>query len=864
MLKINSFLISVLVLSTLLGCKEQERIYSFESNFDGVSSRTWIGPEYWANPMQDWQLENDRIACLVSNENRNVHHLTRQLGSQKGAFQMQVSLGVLNTDPFVYKNWIGFSIGARGDFGDYRNHAVFGKGLNIGIGTNGSLFIGEPNKNNTNKTVIEALKKGVDFRIEGKPNGKNYKIDVSVYQLGTSNLLSSISKENVSAEKLIGNLVLVSNFQSKNKERNYTKSVWFKDWKIGGTKIVENDNQSFGPILFSQYTLSRNVLKLTAQMAPVNHPTKQVDLQLFQNEKWETLLKAPIDKDARTATFKIEDWNDTSDVKYRLVYNLEMPNLETKEYYWEGTIRKNPKDKAEIKVAGFTGNNDLGFPNTDIYDEVALHNPDVLFFSGDQIYEEVGGYYIQLDKLEWSKLDYLRKWYMFGWAYRDLLKDRPTICLTDDHDVYQGNIWGESGRPTPIKTGHRRDIQDSGGYRMDPEWVRMVERTQTSHLPDPYDATPVKQNIGVYYTSMNYGEVSFAILEDRKFKSAPKALLPNAKVSNGWPENKEFNLVKNGDVKGATLLGERQLTFLNDWASDWSKGAQMKTLLSQTIFANVATLPKEALSDVVVPTLRIMKAGDYPPNDIPVGDMDSNGWPQTGRNRAVETIRKGFAFHLAGDQHLGSTIQYGVKDWNDSGYAFCVPSISNYWPRRWYPKNGGQNRLLNDPKYTGDFKDGFGNKFTVKAISNPLFTGRKPAKLYDRAAGYGIVKFNKESRDITIECWPRGSKMEQGDSEQYPGWPITINQQENYLSKAVYALPEVKIEGLSNAVIQVLDEAENNIVYTLRIKGTVFRPKVSKKGMYSISVEEPDSGLKQIIKGLKSSKNNTNVIAFKF
>ena len=74
------------------------------------------------------------------------------------------------------------------------------------------------------------------------------------------------------------------------------------------------------------------------------------------------------------------------------------------------------------------------------------------------------------------------------------------------------------------------DAQDAGGYKMPPEWVNMVQRTQTSHLPDPFDATAVEQGIGVYYCNMNYAGISFAIIEDRKFKSAPKMLLPDAKV----------------------------------------------------------------------------------------------------------------------------------------------------------------------------------------------------------------------------------------------------------------------------------------------------------------------------------------------
>jgi hypothetical protein len=363
---------------------------------------------------------------------------------------------------------------------------------------------------------------------------------------------------------------------------------------------------------------------------------------------------------------------------------------------------------------------------------------------------------------------------------------------------------------------------------------------------------------------MNYGEISFAILEDRKFKSAPKALLPDAGIVNGWPENKKFNIEKYGDVTGATLLGDRQLKFLEDWASDWSQGAQMKTLLSQTIFANVATLPKAALSDVVVPTLRIMKEGDYPPDDQPVGDLDSNGWPQTGRNKAIKTIRKGFAFHFAGDQHLGSTIQYGVDEWNDSGFAFCVPSISNYWPRRWCPQFPGKNQTKGAPKYTGEFKDGFGNKFTVKAISNPLYTGKEPAKLYDRAAGYGIVRFHKKSRNITLESWPRGSKPSQGETKQYKGWPLEINQLDNFGKKAKAYLPTLKINGLENPVVQVIDESNQEILYTLRINGNSFTPKVFKNGLYTIKIGDPDKNISSVKKHIQSEKTSSKNIILEF
>ena len=50
-----------------------------------------------------------------------------------------------------------------------------------------------------------------------------------------------------------------------------------------------------------------------------------------------------------------------------------------------------------------------------------------------------------------------------------------------------------------------------------------------------------------------------------------------------------------------------------------------------------------------------------------MADMDSDGWPPAARNAAIREMRKAFALHICGDQHLASTIKYGVEAWGDSG-----------------------------------------------------------------------------------------------------------------------------------------------------------------------------------------------------
>src|SRR6185295_345413 len=168
------------------------------------------------------------------------------------------------------------------------------------------------------------------------------------------------------------------------------------------------------------------------------------------------------------------------DVPYRVVYG---------QHRFDGTVRRDPTHKTKIVIAALSCINDLGFPHSEIVRNLVHHKPDVLMFLGDQIYERSAGYGIERLPVERASLDYLRKWYLFGWSYRDLLRDIPAVCMPDDHDVYHGNVWGAGGRHA--EGGFDSDAQDNGGYVEPAEWVNMVQRTQTSHLPDPFDPAPV-------------------------------------------------------------------------------------------------------------------------------------------------------------------------------------------------------------------------------------------------------------------------------------------------------------------------------------------------------------------------------------
>ncbi len=828
----------------------------FRSQWPDDVDRAWVGPEYWANRLQDWRLSNGRLECTQGSSEkpaRTLHLLTRRLGKEPGDFFLNVRAGLIEpTSSAPEDAAVGFLIGAGPEL-DFRAAVLVhhspgpGGGLVAAVDGSGRAVF----RDMTVETLPFIMKDNsasgplppeMEIRLTGKNKNGSYTLLLSVQDTGTGKIISQLTWREVLPGRLEGNIALVSHPGSSSQPIRF----WFKEWKAGGSKIEVHEDRLCGPILCSQYTLSRGILKLTAQMMPIGKNDNQtVRLEIEKEDQWTEIARSKIDPSGFVAPFRVEDWTDSLDIPYRVAYDLKVDGENTKTYTWSGTVRRNPLDKKNMVLAAFTGNHNVRhggvdrgtfdwtiegcwFPHNELIEYASQHSPDILFFSGDQVYEGASP-----TRPEIHPLDYLYKWYLWCWAFRDLAKDRPCICIPDDHDVYQGNLWGAGGR--------KAKNQDDGGYTRLPEFVNLVQRTQTSHLPDPYDPEPVEQRIEVYYCAMNFGPLSLAILEDRKFKSSATVMVPEGRVVNGWFQNPDFDPAKKADVPGAILLGRRQLDFLHDWASDWSQGARMKAVLSQTLFSNVATLPPQGTSDGVLPQTDIFEPDVYPEDWKLAADADSNAWPQTGRNKAIREMRRGFAVHICGDQHLGSTIQYGVEEWGESSYALCVPSIANFWPRRWFPPHPGKNRKPGMPRYTGDYLDGFGNRMTVYAVSNPALTGLERADLYDRAPGYGIVTFDTEQRKITLACWPRWQDPSAPDARPYPGWPITISQEDNYNRRARAYLPTIKIEGLAEPVIQVIDEETKEIVYSLRIQGDTFRPKVFRTGTYSIIVGDPDS-----------------------
>ena len=491
-------------------------------------------------------------------------------------------------------------------------------------------------------------------------------------------------------------------------------------WNRGVSKIIDMKVDRDKVIAFGIYTTSNNTLKLSAQLFPL-YPkeTRSVRLAIYQNDRWEEVQTQEVNELGWSAQFRIENWDMNQSYRYKLLHGSSAS--------FEGLIRKDPIDKKEIKLAALScnSNKDRGDRENYVKNINAL-DPDLVFFAGDQSYDHK---------------EHTAAWLKFGIQFREVFRTRPAITIPDDHDIGQGNLWGENG-----KKSLRPDGND-GGYFFHPEYVKMVERAQTSHLPDPFHKEPLEQGIKAYFTNLVIGGIDFAIIEDRKFKSGPNGKIPLQGPRADHILNPDYN-PDDINLPELKLLGDLQLNFLKQWGENTDQN-RMKAVLSATGFCGGAHLHGKQSNRLHA-------------------DLDSNGWPQNGRDKALELIKKAGAVHIAGDQHLPTLIKHGITEFDDGPWAFVVPAIiNNYYSRWWWPEDEKPGKNANNLlPWTGQYLDGFNNKITMHAYANPDSDSN--------GSGFGFIRFDTTSNEVTFECWPRNIDVTNKDAKQFLGWPLKV------------------------------------------------------------------------------------------
>jgi alkaline phosphatase D len=746
---------------------------AFQSDWRRMHDRVWLGADVWANPMEDWRVADGWAECVRGAGGRSVHLLTHQLTDPSRPFAMEVSMRRLEEGQ---PGGGGFRLGVRSDIDEYRSNCFAPGGIDAGI-SGPSLVLGP----HAVPLPDDVWAGPVRLAVAGSPEGEQVRLRLTAATAAGTPLAAVEGR--FPAANLRGNVAIANGFVppgSRNRPAQAGQSRHaFTDWHVSGDAFTVDLAHRFGPILWSMYTVSDSrgddgyVLKLTALTGPLGAADDHaMALEIFEGGSWRQVGTARLDPDAWTATFRVPQWNAARETPFRLVLRERWREASETVATREGLIRAEPVGRP-LRMAGLTCQNDYAFPYAPVAENLARLDPDLLFFSGDQIYESHGGFGVIRAPAEPAILNYLRKYYQFGWAFGEVMRSRPTLVLPDDHDVFQGNVWGEGGRPMPESPD--RGASWTGGYIQPARMVNVVHRTCTSHHPDFPDREPVEQDISVYHGDLVWGDVSFAIIADRQFKSGPEHVQTDGKRAD-HVVSADFDTAAL-DVPGLVLLGERQEDFLKRWSADW-RGHRLKVLLSQTVFAGMAT-----------------HHGQF--DGYLKADLDSGGWPQSARNAALRAAAGSAALHVCGDQHLASLVQYGVEEPRDSLWAFCTPAIAVGYPRWWRPDDLGspiRDRPGHGLPDTGSYVDGLGNLVFVQAVGNPeVGTAKHRYELaHQKGSGFGMITIDPEARTYHIEAFRFLVDATDGNpANQFPGWPFTLHQDEVSLSRSM--IPDAPI-----------------------------------------------------------------------
>ncbi len=720
-----------------------------------------MGPAYWPNRTQDWALLDDRITCIAVPGQRQLCTnavLTHALTGGPVRLQVTTGLAVEGT------GFAGFCLGTGGPGSDHRRAALVGTASGTGGGllaaydVDGSLSF----RDHTDEQAQEAYAVLAAKEVGAAPpwalaDSVTLTLDIEPGIGGTLTLRLSATDEDgtrrntvtmtgVSPDEITGGLALVSAGPGET-----GATFWFRDLEATGPGVTVDDSHGLGPIIGTLFSVTGSVLKMTAQLAPgLQDPAAAVTLQTRSGgEGWTDRDTGRIGPGFAVA-LRVGDWDSSRATEYRVRYAGA-----GEDGTWGGTVPAEPGRDRPLRIAtiscskathrvtdrstdlqqGLPGDHPLGlytpanvyFPYEPTVASIRAQEPDLLLAMGDQYYETSP---TTKDTGAEPTLDFMYRYLQWLWAFRDVTRDVPTVVLVDDHDIYQGNLWGEAGRRIPggKATG-------AGGYANAPEWINLVQAVQCGHNPDPVDPEPVRQGIGVYFTRFDYGGVTFAVLEDRKFKTGPNS-----------PEGREDTT--------AVLLGERQERMLEGLAD----AAGPVVVVTQTMFAGVET---DAAGRVT-------------------GTKDSDGWPAPARDRALQLIRQAGAVMLSGDTHLATLVRHRV-DGQDGPMQFCGPAVGTSYSR-WFspaeplPDAGGQPG-------TGTATDIFGNTFRVLAVANPLISQAEvEATIRDRGIGdrllkqegYGMCLVDHGAEVFRFEAWAWDSDPDRSGERPLAGWPVAL------------------------------------------------------------------------------------------
>ena len=748
----------------------------------------WLGGEWWGNRLQDWSMRDGAI--VFSGKPKHPMPVATWLAGEikPGGEGFTASVTVdFGANARRGDSWAGVLLGiGAGELDAGLLTHVFGLGgkgggLVVAIAPDGTLTLRDRRIENSRDAIILATGERspemhdpgpylLEINAKSSPDG----IELLAVSKLDGKVISSLEVGDLERAALDGGIGLIVQPPKKNDAAFHPA---FAGFHIDGGSVMRAPERRFGPVAGIQFTTGAHGLKLSAQCVPTGpsakaapslYPQARLDYRAKGAHAWSPGPVVAISAPSHTAVFDLPDWNRKTAVDIRVVPIDAHGRDAAEEFFYSGTVPAEPSGR-ELRIAQFhcprmlgVGNDEpytavprehsferftrrnLLLPNESALNRIREQLPDLLLFTGDQLYEGVP------TRPEFDATgapvfeDYLYKWMVFLRAFGSLTRTVPAVTMPDDHDVFLGNFWGWSGNPPPGQPG-KPGFKRGHGWPFPPAFYNLVVATQSAHLPAPLGAPATPKGLHSYGTVMDFGGASFAIVEGRSHKSPP------LEQFRDHPEN-------------ASLLGADQEAWLEAWPDRLANDVP-RFVVTQTYFVNAMTDAKGNISHDVI---------------------DSDGWPKPARDRAVRLFKDAGAVLLAGDIHNSVLLKLGVDGPDDGPYQFIPLAFGQFFQRWWEPATPGGGWKPGDQPYTGRFSDVLGSPFRVIACANAKISMREAAEAGFQArgrlivdpdltqSGYGLVVVDRDKGVLRFEHWNRDAEEGQ-PSTQFPGWPVEVS-----------------------------------------------------------------------------------------
>ena len=119
------------------------------------------------------------------------------------------------------------------------------------------------------------------------------------------------------------------------------------------------------------------------------------------------------------------------------------------------------------------------------------------------------------------------------------------------------------------------------------------------------------------------------------------------------------------------------------------------------------------------------------------------------------------------------------------------------------------------------------------------------------SSGFGLVRFRPDGTIVfeNRSVAPSTSGQEAG---LLPGWPVVFSVLDNDGRRPAAYLPTLKFKGTDRPLVQIVEESSREVIYSVRVRESQFRPPVFRAGNYTIRCGQPGTSSWRELKRISS------------